>query len=168
MSKISINGFGHIGRIFCRRCLLKNAEAPANNDPALSPDQLGYLLKYDSVHELLNVEIESGKDCLVANNKKITLTKDKNAKNIPWAEEGLMTTVDAVTPTQAATDNARKKWRSGRSAMLNIIPASTGTAKAVDKIILVSKVALTGMAPMPIPTVNVSVVDLTRTYIKRS
>uniref|UniRef100_A0A1A9VX49 Glyceraldehyde 3-phosphate dehydrogenase NAD(P) binding domain-containing protein n=1 Tax=Glossina austeni TaxID=7395 RepID=A0A1A9VX49_GLOAU len=215
MSKIGINGFTRIGRIFCRRCLLKNAEVLPINNPALSPDQMGYLLKCDSVHSRLNVEIESGKHCLVINNKKITLTKEKYAKKIPWAgvecvvdccgaftpiekasahihgsvkkvfllypstdapmfvcgvnldkyksdmkvvsnvsctticlaplakyihdnfciEEGLMTIAHAVTPTRAATDNARKKWRSGRSAVLNIILASTGAAKAVGKVI---------------------------------
>uniref|UniRef100_A0A1A9V5E8 Glyceraldehyde-3-phosphate dehydrogenase n=1 Tax=Glossina austeni TaxID=7395 RepID=A0A1A9V5E8_GLOAU len=240
MSKIGINGFGRIGRIFCRRCLLKNAEVLAINNPALSPDQMAYLLKYDSVHGRLNVKIESGKDCLVVNNKKITVTKEKDAKKIPWTgvecvvdcsgafttiekasahihgsvkkvvlsypstdapmfvcgvnldkyksdmkvisnascttnclaplakvihdnfciEEGLMTTVHAATSTQAVTDNAGKQWRSGRSAMLNIIPASTGAAKAVGKVIPDLNGKLTGMA-FRVPTANVSVVDLT-------
>uniref|UniRef100_A0A1B0G7N0 Glyceraldehyde-3-phosphate dehydrogenase n=1 Tax=Glossina morsitans morsitans TaxID=37546 RepID=A0A1B0G7N0_GLOMM len=240
MSKIGINGFGRIGRIFYRRCLLKNAEVLAINDPALSPEQMGYLLKYDSVHGRLNVEIESGRDCLVVNNKKITLTKEKDAKKIPWAdvdcvvdccgafttiekasahihgsvkkvvlsypstdapmfvcgvnldkyksdmkvissascttnclaplakvihdnfciEEGLMTTAHAATSTQAVTDSGRKQWRSGRSAILNIIPASTGAAKAVGKVIPDLNGKLTGMA-FRVPTANVSVVDLT-------
>uniref|UniRef100_A0A1B0FM70 Glyceraldehyde 3-phosphate dehydrogenase NAD(P) binding domain-containing protein n=1 Tax=Glossina morsitans morsitans TaxID=37546 RepID=A0A1B0FM70_GLOMM len=195
-SKISISGFGH------KRCLLKNGEVLAINDPALSPDQMGYLLKYDSVRGRLNVEIESGKDCLVVNNKKVKLTNE-NAKKIPWAgvecvvdccgaftsiekvsahihglvkkvflsypstdapisfdnfciEKGLMTTVHAVTPTQAVTDNARKKWRGGRSAILN----STGAATVVGKVIFDLKGKLMDMA-FRVPTVKMSVVDLT-------
>ena len=76
-------------------------------------------------------------------------------------EEGLMTTVHATTATQFTVDGpSRKDYRGGRSAILNIIPASTGAAKAVTKVIpsLVGK--LTGMA-FRVPTADVSVVDLT-------
>ena len=76
-------------------------------------------------------------------------------------EEGLMTTVHATTATQFTVDGPSKKdYRGGRSALVNIIPASTGAAKAVTKVIpsLVGK--LTGMA-FRVPTANVSVVDLT-------
>jgi len=76
-------------------------------------------------------------------------------------EEGLMTTVHATTATQFTVDGpSRKDFRGGRSSLLNIIPASTGAAKAVTKVIpsLVGK--LTGMA-FRVPTANVSVVDLT-------
>ena len=75
--------------------------------------------------------------------------------------EGLMTTVHATTATQFTVDGpSRKDFRGGRSALMNIIPASTGAAKAVTKVIpsLVGK--LTGMA-FRVPTANVSVVDLT-------
>uniref|UniRef100_A0A1B0BAI8 Glyceraldehyde 3-phosphate dehydrogenase NAD(P) binding domain-containing protein n=1 Tax=Glossina palpalis gambiensis TaxID=67801 RepID=A0A1B0BAI8_9MUSC len=85
MSRIGIIGFDRIGRIFYHRCLLKNAEVLAINDPALSPDQIGYLLKNDSILGRLNVQIESGKDCLMVNNTKITLTKERYPKKIPWA-----------------------------------------------------------------------------------
>ena len=75
--------------------------------------------------------------------------------------EGLMTTVHATTATQFTVDGPSKKdFRGGRSALVNIMPASTGAAKAVTKVIpsLVGK--LTGMA-FRVPTANVSVVDLT-------
>ena len=75
--------------------------------------------------------------------------------------EGLMTTVHATTATQFTVDGpSRKDFRGGRSALINIMPASTGAAKAVTKVIpsLVGK--LTGMA-FRVPTANVSVVDLT-------
>jgi len=73
--------------------------------------------------------------------------------------EGLMTTVHAATSTQKVVDGPAKKWRSGRS-MYNIIPATTGAAKAVGKVYPAVNGKLTGMA-FRVPTTNVSVVDLT-------
>ncbi len=76
-------------------------------------------------------------------------------------EEALMTTVHATTATQMTVDGPSKKdWRGGRSALLNIIPASTGAAVAVTKVIPDLKGKLTGMA-FRVPTADVSVVDLT-------
>merc|ERR1712127_292025 len=76
-------------------------------------------------------------------------------------EEALMTTVHAMTATQPTVDGASKKdWRGGRAASGNIIPSSTGAAKAVVKVIPAMKGKLTGMA-FRVPTIDVSVVDLT-------
>lgn len=76
-------------------------------------------------------------------------------------EEGLMTTIHAVTATQPTVDGPSKKdWRGGRGASQNIIPASTGAAKAVALCLPEVKGRLTGMA-MRVPTADVSVVDLT-------
>lgn len=74
--------------------------------------------------------------------------------------EGLMTTIHATTASQKTVDGTSSKWRSGRSALLNIIPASTGAAKAVGKVIPELNGKLTGMA-FRVPTANVSAVDLT-------
>lgn len=75
--------------------------------------------------------------------------------------EGLMTTVHSVTATQLTVDGPSKKdWRGGRAASYNIIPSSTGAAKAVGEVMPSLKGKLTGMS-FRVPTINVSVVDLT-------
>ena len=84
--------------------------------------------------------------------------------NDNWGiSEGLMTTIHAITINQMPVDGPAKggkDWRAGRAASINIIPSSTGAAKAVGKVIPALKGKLTGMS-FRVPTVNVSVVDLT-------
>lgn len=78
-------------------------------------------------------------------------------------QEGLMTTIHATTSTQLAVDGASKggkDWRAGRASSVNIIPSSTGAAKAVGLVIPSLKGILTGMA-FRVPNINVSCVDLT-------
>ena len=78
-------------------------------------------------------------------------------------EKGLMTTIHAYTATQKTVDGPSKKdWRGGRAAAINIIPSTTGAAKAVGEVLPETKGKLTGMA-FRVPTPTVSVVDLTFT-----
>ena len=80
--------------------------------------------------------------------------------------EGLMTTVHSTTATQKTVDGpSMKDWRGGRAASRNIIPSSTGAAKAVGKVIPALNGKLTGMS-LRVPTLDVSVVDLTCTLAK--
>jgi glyceraldehyde 3-phosphate dehydrogenase len=83
-------------------------------------------------------------------------------------EEGLMTTVHAYTATQKTVDGPSKKdWKGGRSAAINIIPSSTGAAKAAALVIPEVKGKLTGMS-FRVPTPTVSVVDLTVRTVKET
>lgn len=82
-------------------------------------------------------------------------------------EQGLMTTVHSTTSTQRTVDGPSKKdWRGGRAASLNIIPSSTGAAKAVGKVMPHLDGKLTGMS-FRVPTLDVSVIDLTVTLTSK-
>lgn len=83
-------------------------------------------------------------------------------------ETGLMTTIHAYTATQKTVDGPSKKdWRGGRAAAINIIPSSTGAAKAVGEVLPETKGKLTGMS-FRVPTADVSVVDLTFRTVKET
>ncbi|KVH97848.1 Glyceraldehyde 3-phosphate dehydrogenase, catalytic domain-containing protein [Cynara cardunculus var. scolymus] len=109
---------------------------------------------------------EAGADFVVESTGVFT-DKDKAAAHLKVINdrfgivEGLMTTVHAMTATQKTVDGpSMKDWRGGRAASFNIIPSSTGAAKAVGKVLPALNGKLTGMA-FRVPTVDVSVVDLT-------
>ena len=109
-------------------------------------------------------QYDAGSDRIVSNASCTTNCLAPVAKVILdefGLEEGLMTTIHAVTATQPTQDGPSKKdWRGGRNGYMNIIPASTGAAKAVTLCIPELKGKLTGMA-LRVPTPNVSCVDLT-------
>lgn len=107
---------------------------------------------------------DPSKDTIVSNASCTTNCLAPLAKIIDEAfgiKDGLMTTVHATTATQKTVDGPSKKdWRGGRAAAGNIIPSSTGAAKAVGSVLPELKGKLTGMA-FRVPTLDVSVVDLT-------
>ena len=127
--------------------------------PSKSPDQIP-TFAYKVNHERYN----PATDTIISNASCTTNCLAPVAKVINdefGLEEGLMTTIHAVTATQPTQDGPSKKdWRGGRNAYANIIPASTGAAKAVGLCIPELKGKLTGMA-IRVPVIDVSCVDLT-------
>lgn len=247
MKRVFINGFGRIGRLVARILLTRHPtdlQIVGIND-LVTPDNLAYLLKYDSVHRAFVHSIEHTETELIVDGKKIPVFAEKDPSKLPHKklgvdfviestgrfssdeeasahlkagakkviitapakgdlptivmgvnhsvydhkkhhivsnascttnclapmtkvlldnfgiEHGLMTTVHSLTATQATVDGPSKKdWRGGRAASINIIPSSTGAAKAVGLCIPEIKGKLTGMA-FRVPTIDVSAVDLT-------
>ena len=244
--RVAINGFGRIGRMVVRAANKNpNVDIVAIND-LVPPDNLAYLLKYDSTHGKFDGDVQAEGNGIMVDDNKITCTSERNPADLPWVklnidyvieatglfttsekakehlqagakkvvisapakspeiktlvmgvnnskydpsvdnvvsnascttnclapivkvvldnygiEEGLMTTVHSVTSTQPTVDGPSKKdWRGGRGGPQNIIPASTGAAKAVALCIPEIAGKLTGMS-LRVPTPNVSVVDLT-------
>lgn len=257
MIKVGINGFGRIGRMVFRAIVqnfpndiqvvgINDLLAFNASDPSkMLIDYLAYLLKYDSVHDKFEGNVEFDNQNLIVNGNKIRVFAEKDPANIKWGEcgvdvvvestgffltkesceahikggakkvimsapskddtpmfvygvnhntykgeaiisnascttnclaplakaindaygikRGLMTTVHASTGTQLVCDGPSKggkDWRGGRSVYNNIIPSSTGAAKAVGKVIPSLNGKLTGIS-MRIPAPDVSVVDLT-------
>ena len=244
--RVAINGFGRIGRMVVRAANKNpNVNIVAIND-LVPPDNLAYLLKYDSTHGIFDGEVRAEENGIMVDGNKVECMSERNPADLPWGklnvdyviestglfttsekaeehlkagakkvvisapakspeistlvmgvnnekydpnadnvvsnascttnclapivkvvldnygiEEGLMTTVHSVTSTQPTVDGPSKKdWRGGRGGPQNIIPASTGAARAVALCIPEIAGKLTGMS-MRVPTPNVSVVDLT-------
>jgi len=245
--KIGINGFGRIGRLVFRAAVDNpNVEIAGVND-IVPPDNLAYLLKYDTAQGRFAGKVEAKEDGFVVNGKHVPCYSIRNPAELPWGKngadyviestglftdyagaeghlkagakrvvlsaptkdpekiptllmgvnhprfdpatdkivsnascttnclapiakvindnfgltEGLMATIHAVTATQRTQDGpSRKDWRGGRNAYLNVIPSSTGAAKAVALVLPELKGKLTGMS-FRVPVADVSVVDLT-------
>ncbi len=247
MKRIAINGFGRIGRLAFRELINDSEmEVVAIND-LTSVEDLYFLLKYDSNFRGFDASnLSYYENSLILNGKEIRVYKEKDASNLPWAEEqidvvlectgfytsedaamahinagakhvvisapakgniktivygvnsnildgseliisaascttnclapvlsildgnfkvkkGYMTTIHATTNDQTTLDIAHKKGaysRRGRSAMTNIIPASTGAATAIGKVLPHLDGKLSGSA-FRVPTIDGSVIDLT-------
>ena len=241
---IAINGFGRIGRLAFRNILKRSSMNVVAINDLYPVDYLAYMLKYDSSHGRLGLEVSHDKEYLYVGDHKIRITSEKDPSKLNWTavnaeyvieatglfltsdlaqkhleagakkvvlsapskdktpmfvmgvnhenyteemdivsnascttnclapiveildrkfgvESGIMTTVHAATATQKTVDSpSLKDWRAGRGAYQNIIPASTGAANAVGKVLPSMLGKLTGMA-FRVPTANVSVVDLT-------
>ena len=243
--RIGINGFGRIGRLVFRAGIVRDdIEIVAVNAPDKKPEQLAYVVKFDTVHGRFNGSVDVVDGDLVVNGKTVKLLNSRDPAQLPWGElgvdyvlectgkfltkeaaqphldagakvvvlsgpskddtpmfvcgvnldkydpsmtvvsnascttnclaplakvindkfgivEGLMTTVHAGTASQQVVDAfSKKNWRLSRSCFDNIIPTTTGAAKAVGKVIPELQGKLTGMA-MRVPSADVSIVDLT-------
>uniref|UniRef100_A0A673FFQ6 glyceraldehyde-3-phosphate dehydrogenase (phosphorylating) n=1 Tax=Sinocyclocheilus rhinocerous TaxID=307959 RepID=A0A673FFQ6_9TELE len=171
--------FGRIGRLVTRAAFQsKKVEIVAINDPFID---LSYMAKEAAIY-FFNLGVLYGRAAEICNHgsypvggvlkQPVELNNASCTTNClaPLAKvihdnfviiEGLMSTIHAITATQKTVDGpSGKLWRDGRGASQNIIPASTGAAKAVGKVIPELNGSLTGMA-FRVPTPNVSVVDLT-------
>ena len=242
--KIGINGFGRIGRMVFRASLLNDdVEVTAIND-LVDIKYLAYLLKYDSIHPTLNLDIRINDNILIINDSKIKVSSESDISKINWqssgvefvveatgkfltfdsakkhissgakkviisapskdetpmfvygvnhnkyslnmnvisnascttnciapilkvidenfgVSNGMMSTIHAVTSTQKSIDGINSEnWRLGRGSFQNIIPTTTGSTKALSKILPSMKDKITGMS-FRVPVANVSVVDLT-------
>ena len=174
--KVGINGFGRIGRVVLRIMI----EHPEQFDICginlrkADLDYMVYMIKYDSVFRQFNGTVEHKDKNLIVNGHTIQVFSESDAAMIPWSscgaeyvndefgiEQALMSTIHAATAKQKAVDSrGGSDWRTGRSILNNIIPSSTGAAKAVGRVIPELYGKMTGMS-FRVPTADVSVVDLT-------
>ncbi|ELK32327.1 Glyceraldehyde-3-phosphate dehydrogenase [Myotis davidii] len=176
MVKVRVNGFGRIGRLVTRAAFNSGkVDIVAINDPFTDLNYMVYMSQYDSTHRKFKgtVKAENGK--LVINGKSISIFQERDPANIKWGDAsaeyvvestGVFTTMEKAgahlkggAKRKTVDGPSGKLWRDGRGAAQNIIPASTGTAKVVGKVIPELNGKLTGMA-FHVPTPNVSVVDL--------
>src|SRR5207253_1620212 len=182
--KVGINGFGRIGRLVFRALveqglLGKSLDVVAVND-LVPADNLAYLLKYDSTQGRFGGSVACEKsstslpdpDTLVVNDHKIKcLAVKEGPAALPWKQLGVEYVIESTglfTATQKTVDGpSRKDWKGGRAAATNIIPSTTGAARAVGLAIPEVKGKLTGMA-FRVPTPTVSVVDLTVRTVKET
>jgi glyceraldehyde 3-phosphate dehydrogenase len=250
MVRIAINGFGRIGRMVFRAGLNdRRINFVAVND-LTSPENLAYLLKYDSVHGKLPEKVSNTKNSLTVGKKKIPVFAEKDPANLPWKKlkidivvectgffltkelaqkhldagakkvllsapakddkiktfvyginhkkykktdkiisnascttnclvpvayvldknfgivSGLLTTIHAYTSTQKTVDSSAKKFRRGRAAAQNIVPTTTGAAKATCKVLPQLKGKMDGRA-IRVPVVDGSIIDFTCRFKKQ-
>lgn len=86
MVKVGINGYGRIGRLVLRACVLKNVEVVAINDPFIDVPYMVYMTKYDSTHGRFNGDVKEEGGLLFVNGKKVQVFQERDPTNIPWAQ----------------------------------------------------------------------------------
>ncbi|CAF1015924.1 unnamed protein product [Rotaria magnacalcarata] len=182
--KVGINGFGRIGRLVLRCALEEGIQVVAVYDPFIPIDYMVYMFKYDSTHGKFKGVVSHKNGKLIVNGQEINVFAEEEQSKIPWGQlaidkcqSHLQAGAKKVIITAPSTDapmfvmgvnkdkyTGKKQlfqnWRIGRGAVQNIIPSSTGAAKAIEKVIPELNGKLTGIA-FRVPTPNVSVIDLT-------
>ncbi len=122
-TKIGINGFGRIGRIVFRAALNNpNVEVVAIND-LTDANMLAHLLKYDSVHGVLDAEIEVKDNALVVNGKEINVTAQRNPAELAWGDRGVEVVVES-TGFFTKREDAAKHIEAGAKKVIISAPAS--------------------------------------------
>src|ERR671937_822066 len=175
--RVAINGFGRIGRLViespglfteaekAKGHLTAGAKKVIISAPAKGEDITVVMGVNNDKYDPKKHAIISNASCTTNCLAPVVHVLLKEGFGI---EEGLMTTVHSYTATQKTVDGPSKKdWKGGRAAAINIIPSSTGAAKAVGLAIPEVKGKLTGMS-FRVPTPTVSVVDLTVKTVKAS
>lgn len=134
--KVGINGFGRIGRVFYRACIGDpDIEIVAVND-LTTAEHLGHLLKYDSVHRTLPVEVESGEDFIRVGDRNIKVFKEKEPGRVNWGREGVKVVVES-TGQLAFRKEAEKHLAAGAEV---VIYSATGKKKEDSDITIVYSV----------------------------
>lgn len=119
--KLAINGFGRIGRIVFRQALAnKEVEVVAVND-LTDAKMLAHLLKYDSIHGILDAEISSEGNDLIVNGKKIHVYSEKDPANLPWAENNIDIVIES-TGFFTNADDAKKHIQAGAKKVIVSAP----------------------------------------------
>ena len=123
MIKIAINGFGRIGRLVFRASLLNaNIEVVAIND-LVDAEYLAYLLKYDSVHGKLDVEVSRDSNYINVDGKQIVVKNEKDPSKLNWSENNIDFVVEA-TGLFLTKDLASKHLEAGAKKVIISAPAS--------------------------------------------
>merc|ERR1712224_526520 len=169
-TKVAINGFGRIGRNVLR-CWLGREDRPfdivAINAGSMDAKTTAHLLKYDTVlgtlkNEVSYTDYDAENDTVVSNASCTTNGMASVCKVLDdsfGVEYGMMTTTHSYTGDQMILDGRHRDLRRARAGACNIVPTSTGAAKAVAEVLPKYKGKLNGIA-LRVPTPNVSVVDL--------
>ncbi|WP_301107691.1 type I glyceraldehyde-3-phosphate dehydrogenase [Sporosarcina sp.] len=120
--KLAINGFGRIGRVVLRETLLQNdVEVVAIND-LTDAAMLAHLLKYDSVHGVLNAEVKSDESAIIVDGKKVKVFAEKDPANLPWGDLGVDIVIDC-TGVFRTTEALQKHIDAGAKKVILSAPA---------------------------------------------
>lgn len=119
--RVAINGFGRIGRLVFRAGIAsKDIEFVAVND-LTDPKTLAHLLKYDSVHGIMDADIKAEGDSIIVNDQKIRVLSEKNPENLPWKDMDIDVTVES-TGIFRTRDDAEKHLKAGAKKVLISAP----------------------------------------------
>lgn len=130
MTKVAINGFGRIGRVFLRACLNEpSIEIVAIND-LTDAATLAHLLKYDSVHGKINATVEAGDKAIVLNGKSIPVYSERNPADLPWGDLGVDYVVES-TGIFRSSEKASYHLQAGAKKVIISAPAGSADIPSV-------------------------------------